>query len=622
MVSWGFLKDGAGVLPASNMADPLRGANLRATDILVREAVQNSLDERRTNTDEPVRVRFTRLLLSGSNKSQFVDGLSLSVLAERRRHFPRSRGAFGAQIFDALEDPQHPLPVLIVSDFNANGLGGRWHRRGSRDDRFFNLVLSIGGSRKQSEDLPDGGINTLGSYGYGKMAFAMSSPIQTVLYYSTFEPTPSTDGVCARAMASSFLPEHSDPRDAIDYAGQAYLGTESPNSSERIPRGPLSDGEAHAWIRQLGVPHRADDDTGTTVVIPGATASLSEVARCCETWWWPRMRDPDPARRVLFEFTDDEGSRITCEPRSHPRLGPFLDCYRIAVDGHADERHKLERVKVRPGGQTRAAGKLALRALSPDVGDPGTLDTEEADALPAGVAMIRDGLVIRYDSALAHEDKPPVAGVFVPEPHPETLRAFALSEPPAHDDWVEHSDRLRDRFEWGGEFLRLTKKRLHTLTRGFQMQLASQPASERTPASAFLRRLLTPLLRPQRGAGGAKPPLPSVRAFTISQVRTHATTSGTEQYGRFRIGLSENAAVARVQATVSVSLLVLADANATPGGSVPCTAWFAGSPKKTGDPVSFTVELHQDQGVELEATAPVYPRWRVQWKIGVEKLAE
>ena len=622
MVSWGFLKDGAGILPASNMADPLRGANLKPTDILVREAVQNSLDERRPDAEEPVRVRFTRLELSGAGKSRFVDGLRLRTLADRRRYFSRSQRNFGADVFDPLGDPQVPLPILIISDFNANGLGGRWRRRGSRDDRFFNLVLSIGGSRKQSEDEADDSINALGSYGYGKMAFAMSSPIRTVLYYSTFCSTPATEGVRARAMASSFLPEHTAGKEAIDYAGQAYLGTESSPSDERIPREPLSNGDAHGWIQELGIPVRADADTGTTVVIPGAPASLREVALCCETWWWPRMRDPDTSRRVLFEFADGEGSRITCDPRSHHGLGPFLDCHRIVIDGHADDRHALRPVRVLPRGQRRLAGRLALRALPEDVSESGTLEGENTSETPTGVALIRDGLVIRYDPSLAHEDKPPVAGVFVPDPDPETLRAFALSEPPAHDDWVENSGRLQDRFAWGTEFLRLTKKRLRTLTRDYQVQLASQPTVERTPASSFLRKLLTPLLRPQRNGRGAVPPPPSVRAFSISRVRTTRRKNGREQHGIFRVALSEHAGVPSAQATISISLLVLADANATPGSSVPCTAWVSGRSRETGDPATFPVELHDGQALELEATAPVYPHWRVQWRIGVEKAPE
>ena len=33
--SWDFLRDGAGILPASNMADPLRGSNLGPTSSLL-----------------------------------------------------------------------------------------------------------------------------------------------------------------------------------------------------------------------------------------------------------------------------------------------------------------------------------------------------------------------------------------------------------------------------------------------------------------------------------------------------------------------------------------------------------------------------------------------------------
>lgn len=622
MVSWGFLKDGAGILPASNMADPLRGANLNPTDILVREAVQNSLDERRPDTDDPVRVRFTRLELSGVRKSRFVDGLQLPTLADRRSSFPPSQRHFGAEVFDALEDPDAALPILIISDHNANGLGGRWRRRGSRDDRFFNLVLSIGGSRKQSEDEADDSINALGSYGYGKMAFAMSSPIRTVLYYSTFDATDATEGARARAMASSFLPEHTDTDAAIDYAGQAYLGTEPKLTDERVPRAPLSDENAHEWLEQLGMPRRSNADTGTTVVIPGATASLREVADCCETWWWPRTRDSVRSRRVTFEFADDDAPGVTCDPRSHPGLGPFLDCHRIVVDGHDDDHHTLKPVVVQPLGQRREAGRLALRAVSPDALESASSESESANAIRPSVALIRDGLVIRYEPSALHEDKPPVAGVFVPDSDPDTRRAFTLSEPPAHDEWVENSDRLRDRFPWGPDFLRLTKKRLRNLTRDFQTQLATQPTVERTPASAFLRKLLGPLLRHPGTSPEPRIPPPAIRAFTINTVLTQKHRNDTEQYGKFRVALSQHAEVPRAKTSISISLLVLADANATPRGSVPCTAWTADLPETTGDPVSFTVDLYDGQPLDLEATAPVSPHWRVQWQVTVERAEE
>ena len=287
--SWDFLKDGAGILPASNMADPLRGSNLKPTDLLVREAVQNSLDERRRNSDSPVLIRFERRVLTGSDKKRFVDALDLRVLADRRQAFRTAHNWFGRGnvALDDIDKFDVELPVLVVSDSNANGLGGHWNRRRSKGDRFFNLVLSIGGSLKWEDEEEDDtdAARTLGSYGYGKMAFALSSDIRTVVYYSTFDPNADTGNVRSRAMATAFLPQHSVGD--IDYAGQAYYGNDS--GEERNPRKPLVDGEAHGWIRTLGLQERSVENTGTTVMIPASTATMKEVMESCETWWWPTI---------------------------------------------------------------------------------------------------------------------------------------------------------------------------------------------------------------------------------------------------------------------------------------------------------------------------------------------
>ena len=112
MASWEFLKDGAGILPASNMADPLRGANLTAIDILVREAVQNSLDERRQDIDKPVRIRFERRVLTGDDKARFVGELRLGEYANRRNHFRASHSWFakGNEVLDEMPDPDADSP--------------------------------------------------------------------------------------------------------------------------------------------------------------------------------------------------------------------------------------------------------------------------------------------------------------------------------------------------------------------------------------------------------------------------------------------------------------------------------------------------------------------------------
>ena len=634
MASWGFLKDGAGILPASNMADPLRSTRLQETEVLVREAVQNSLDERRADADRPVHVRFERTVLTGKDKQRFVDGLRLRELSDRREAFKASHNWFAAgnKVLDAIDDPAVALPILTISDFGSNGLGGRWNRRGSKDDRFFNLVLSIGGSFKwEEEEETTRASRSLGSYGYGKMAFAMCSDIRTIVYYSTFHPDKGSAGVTCRAMASGFLPQHSI--DDVNYAGQAYFGCES--KEEGIPSAPFIDAHAHTWIRTLGLPERTDADTGTTIAIPAATATMHEIVRCCETWWWPRMRDPDPLRRVQFQFVD-EGTVLTCcNPRSRAELSPFIDCYRLLPSRTAGDGYEVRPVEVRPEGVSRSAGRLVLKAVHAAGASNQENEPDEEDGqFRNSIALVRDGLVIKYESLFAHEDKTPVVGVFVPDADAQTLQAFVFSEPPSHDDWQENSDRLRGKYTWGRDFLRLTKKRLRNLTRDFQARQAPPPHTERTNVDGFLRRALGDLFRPPnrlKKANGVKPPTPRPRAFTIttreSGRRAREDSAGShEDYATFRIGLSEHAPVESATVDVTVSLRALADADAKASDSIRCEVTgplgTAGNPRRAGDGVRLTLELRHDANVDVMARGRVHPRWKTQWEISVDKCEE
>lgn len=629
MASWGFLKDGAGILPASNMADPLQSTSLQETEVLVREAVQNSLDERRLDVDRPVRVRFERTVLVGDAKQRFVDGLKLDELSSRAGNFKASHNWFGrgASVLDAIDDAEVSLPVLTISDFNANGLGGRWNRRGSKEDRFFNLVLSIGGSLKwEEEEESTGPVRSLGSYGYGKMAFAMCSDIRTIVYYSTFRPDEGSADVSCRAMASGFLPPHSV--EGVDYVGQAYFGCDS--SEERFPRRPFDDDDAHAWIRTLGLPLRSDSETGTTVVIPAAGSTMQEIVRCCETWWWPRMREPEPVRRVRFEFIDEGVKMNGCNLRSRPDLSPFIDCYKLVTARAAGDGYEFRDVEVRPGGFPRGAGRLVLKASRL----PSPRNAENGhDRFHNCVALVRDGLVIKYENQFAHEDKVPVAGVFVPDEDPETLQAFVFSEPPSHDEWEENAGRLQGKYAWGREFLRLTKNRLRNLTRDFQTRQAPLPDSERSDVDGFLRRALGDLFRPPisktPNSEPRKPPSPRSRAFTIatreSGRRRQVDESGVhhEDFATFRIGLAQHAQVETADVDVMIDLKALVDVDGKAADPIQCEVTGPGElHEEETDRTRLRTTLRCNEEVDVSARGRVHPRWKTEWQITIRKTEE
>ena len=615
-VSWGFLRDGAGILPASDMAEPLRGSNLGPADLLVREAVQNSLDERRIDSDGPVRIRFERRVLTGSRKQSLVDKLDLPVLAERRRHFRGAHNWFGSAdaVLGGISDPDVALPVLAISDFNTRGLGGHWNRRRSRQDRFFNLVLSIGGSLKwEDEEEEDAdAVRTLGSYGFGKMVFALNSDIRIVVYHSTFRSDLHTEGTRCRAMATAFLPQHTIEN--TDYAGQAYYGVDSPEPAS--PRKPLVGRDAHAWARSLSLPRRPESDPGTTVMVPAAGATMQEIIESCDRWWWPRMQSRDPNRRVEFEFVDEGEVLAGGRPRSRPELSPFIDCGKLLKAHAAGDRYDIRDVKVQPPGGARQSGRLVLKAVA------APRDGALGNDLTNHVALVRDGLVIRYASEFAHEDRPPVVGVFEPDSDDDSMQAFVFSEPPAHDDWVENGDRLRGKYAWGRDFIRLTKGRIRSLTRDFQTRQESAPAVERTDAAEFLRRALRNLfVLPGKGRPAPKPS-PRARAFTIEFLDSERRKNGKslEDVVGFRIGLSEHVPNDEVAVDLVLALEVLADDVGKPMDALPPAVTVQdqvhrGSEERTILPLKLT----RGEPTLGEARVPVHPAWKTRWAVSVER---
>ncbi len=612
MPSWDFLRHGPAILPASNMADPLSGT-LATTDILVREAVQNSLDERRSDRDSAVRIRFERRILLSDAKARFVKHLDLRRIAERTSHFRSDNRWFqqGQTVLDQIDDSGSELPVLIISDHGTNGLGGSWHRSQSRGDRFFNLVLSIAGSQKQATG--SAGDHALGSYGYGKMAFAMSSSLRTVIYYSTFLPDAATEGTLCRAMACGYFPSHT-MRDT-DYAGQAYFGGAAQDDHPHILRSPLIDDDGHRWIDALGMPTRTPADTGTTVILPGSDMPMADIVESCHRWWWPRAFDKEQRRRPTFEFIDNGAQIDTFRPRSRPTLHPFIDCFKLLDATSAGPGFEIKQVLA--GRQRRqSVGRLILRALPEDGVDD--------DASSAAVALIRDGLVIRYEDTFLHEDKVPVVGIFVP--HSDLMDLFILSEPPAHDEWRETNHRLLAVGDDSADLIRLTKNRIKILTRDFQARQMSLPSSDHTDAARFLQKTLGSLFR---GPGGprpksrSKPKRPVAFVIRDHEQSRHATVNGMVDRATFAVSLSENVSDAEVSVRITMNLSVLVDADGGRKEQIPFEIVKHGeSSASDTEKREVIATLAHGEAYLVTAQAAVHPEWRTLWAVTVQKDEE
>ena len=601
---WHFLRQAAMMVPADKMANPLQYTSLTDADILMREAIQNSADERRTDAGGPVRFSVRRKQYRGDEKSVLVGKFGLEEIAERARSFPEAHGWFKFEktCLGRLDDPDVPISALLLSDHNTNGLGGNWRTSDGVNSRFYNLVLSIYASHKLEDD---GGL--LGSYGVGKMVYAVTSRIRTMAYYSCFDPGESTDGASARFMATAFLPGHrSDDR---DYTGHAFFG----NSSETndYPAKPLIDANAHEFAESVGLETRSSDDTGLTVMLLDCDLAPHDCRDACEKFWWPRTFDEHSEAYVDLEFFDGDTKLPSPNPSRRSELKPFIDCFSNIRQGVNPEGYESKKVRLQAHGEV---GHLCLKALR-------GIEAEHNE-LANTVALIRSGLVIQYNPSYAREDDPNAVGVFEAiGKYPE--KCFTLSEPEAHDEWKFSNSRLqRSLGDEAVDVVRLTHGRVKDNFRDFQTRQKEVVRKTTSEGLDFLDDILGPIFR-RRKKGPPPRPEAARRAFTVHKKGWRDLESEPiVDYLDFSIALAEGVSPEPVPCRVKAVLRVLEDAEARPGTAVSCTVCDDDGELMSNGSGTFEVELTPDVAMKFHASAQVHPTWRTRWAVTVAREAQ
>ena len=595
--TWNFLRLSAMMMPADHMANPLQHTDLTETELLMREAIQNSVDEHRPGAEDPVRFTVRRSRYRGDEKRALVKAFKLHEISDRVSGFSSEMDWLKRKetCLAHLDDPDIELPVLMLSDHNTNGLSGTWNKRG-RDNRFHNLALSIYGSYKAEN------VDLLGSYGLGKMVYAVASRIRTMAYYSTFAPTDASDGVVARFMSTAFLPSHSHGGE--DYSGHAFFG--EPSGSTDFPAAPMSDGVAHAFAERVGLDVRSDADTGLTVMLLDCGISPEECLDACEKYWWPRNLDGDPGSYIELEFFDGDERLRAFDPRGRREIKPFIDCYSNAIQGVRPEGYDCAPIKL--GGKV-LAGTLCLREMVDGETSP--------DGLTNSVALIRSGLVIQYRKDYAREGDPDALGVFVAGSS-EIKKAYMLSEPEAHDEWNQNNMRLKRAM--GEEAVRWVKRsheRIKERFRDFQTRLKDTPPKRTSDGLKFLDDLLGPLFKKPRT--GPPPPPPSrERAFRITKKGWRDTDNDPVQDRLdFTVSLRDDLGVASATCDVKAVLRVLETADAGVGSAVPCKIIDTNGNVVVSGGDTFEIEISSGETMKFHATAHVHPAWRTKWVVSV-----
>ncbi|WP_037888532.1 helix-turn-helix domain-containing protein [Streptomyces viridochromogenes] len=279
--------------------------------VLAREAIQNSLDERRGDT-RPVRVRFVLHEIRGERLIRFLDLIQWDKLRphyEAAAKLDQKAGRVLQEGMRALEEER--LLLLRIDDYNANGLTG-----GDYEEGRFTAVV-----RDQLNSFKSDKHRAAGSYGLGKATLWAASRLGMVLMNSTLsEPH---EGRRERRMIGRLdLPWRRVNGEG--YAGPAWFGAPD-ERRESATRSWWAD-EATAEALYL---ERDSDDPGTSFLVVGAYDSSGQL-------------DPDDLegmhRELLKGIARDFWAAMVASRDDHPHLTASVAAFRDGEVVVAEER--------------------------------------------------------------------------------------------------------------------------------------------------------------------------------------------------------------------------------------------------------------------------------------------
>ena len=493
----------SGTITAEGLLNTMGRPKLSATEMLIRESLQNSWDAGRIAGVQPHYA--IRLFTPDSEQIEayrhfFTDRPTGELCPVRR----------GLDYFFSSESPV----LMEISDRGTVGLGGPTRADGDDAGDFANFLRNIGKPR----DVEQGG----GTYGFGKSSFyLMSGPQLLIVDTLTRDGDREERRLLAHAAGESFNHE------GRHYTGRHWWGVSSTEIPDFVE--PALDGDAAAIAQSLGFSSREAGDTGTSLMLldprledlvdlqAGSAFGLTDELRRrigfrlqeMLLWWcWPKLvRDVDdvaPMRINIDCFGEDFSPP---DPDSVPQLFGFAEALRQA-------RQKREEDAVRSMSPKKLSGHLVisdrkLGALVPDQRWKRVLGEEALipEAM-AHVALLRPAeLVVRYEAGRVSEgDDNEWTGVFRCSDEPEIEEAFALSEPPAHDDW-EPSQRLT-RTQKVIVNTALKRLRFERLNRSGRNQAEPAGSTEGDSVASLSRRIGAALIGLGRGGAGAEPRAP------------------------------------------------------------------------------------------------------------------
>lgn len=505
--------------PTGNIGENFRrllGApSLDRLQTVVREAVQNIADAAKLGVGPEIEIRLRRL--TPPQHQVLASRIVCGQLQE-----PHSNRLFAAM------RSRPELVVMEICDFGTTGLGGptRSDRipSGTRNTDFIDFLRNVGTAR----DTAHGG----GTYGFGKVALYRASKCRTIVV----DTLPHGSGPQGRRLMGCHLGASFEvPENGMRsrFTGRHWWGI--PDAKDGIVD-PVTGHDAQALASALGLPARGKARSGTSVMILDFETNgddLKEVgSRVVEglLWnFWPRMMQDAPADKRFICSVEVAGSSLPIPaPEDFPPLDLFSKAMRAVRTGKGND--------VRPIRSLRPKKRLGTLAMETGLRAPRRPLVGERSLFPdsaSHIALMRPvELVVKYlEGNPLPDERLEWAGVFVTSREDAVERAFAESEPPAHDDW-KPANLPRGRAK---SYVNVALRRLREA--GKEMGLPGMGKPGDSEAGPPLGRLARRLGRALEGVGGgAGKPRPKPGGGGRRPARSRATPARFERLENTRSG--------------------------------------------------------------------------------------
>ncbi|MGR3375160.1 hypothetical protein [Salipiger abyssi] len=453
---------------------------------VVREALQNSIDAGRKGQSVEILIRYRTL---SDDELECLRGKVFAALPPGVAESADSPGP-GTVI------ESNRLAVLEIADFGTSGLGGPTRAdiviEGETPD-FVNFLRNVGAAR----DTHLGG----GTYGYGKTSLYALSTCSTILVDSN---ATSAGQQVRRLMGCHLGSAFEAPQDGLTrrFTGRHWWG----RYDDEAGVDPLEGPEAIAVSAALGLPARGETDGGTTIAIiaPAVDADDNLGKELVENvlWtFWPRMCASTPPDRRLNIRIEVEGQEIAIPaPEYFPPLDLFAASLAKARVGEGEDTTNIfwGNARKRLGCLAITRGFRAPRHPMRRAGD--SLFPAQASS----IALMRPvELVVRYMEGTPFPDEHfEWGGVFICSDEEEIERAFAASEPPAHDDW---SPGTMAKGSNAKSYVNVALARIQEAARNYvQPSLPNAAEAEQGPSVVATASRLGALLNRTSGTGPGK----------------------------------------------------------------------------------------------------------------------